>query len=108
MWDGLHINGERFGRMYVEKAQLEPGSVPFYSGKTINLKRSIPFVVLLLFVLGFALLSIHPPLVLFVCFVAYGLSGYVYWAWRWMRRRRSRISAPAGASRATASPSRWI
>ena len=27
---------------------------------------------------------------------------------RWMRRRRSRISAPAGASRATASPSRWI
>lgn len=33
MWDGLHINGERFGKMYVEKAQLEPGSVPFYSGK---------------------------------------------------------------------------
>ncbi len=64
-------------------------NVPFYSGKTINLKRSIPFVVLLLFVLGFALLSIHPPLVLFVCFVAYGLSGYVYGAWRWMRRRRS-------------------
>ena len=66
-------------------------NVPFYSGKTINLKRSIPFVVLLLFVLGFALLSIHPPLVLFVCFVAYGLSGYVYWAWRWMRRRRSSV-----------------
>jgi len=64
-------------------------NVPFYSGKTINLKRSIPFVVLLLFVLGFALLSIHPPLVLFVCFVAYGLSGNVYGAWRWMRRRRS-------------------
>jgi predicted dehydrogenase len=33
MWDGLHINGERFGKLYVEKAQLEPGSVPFYSGK---------------------------------------------------------------------------
>lgn len=32
MWDGLHINGERFGKMYVERAQLEPGSVPFYSG----------------------------------------------------------------------------
>lgn len=32
MWDGLHINGERFGKLYVEKAQLEPGSVPFYSG----------------------------------------------------------------------------
>ncbi len=33
MWDGLHINGERFGRLYVEKAQLEPGSVAFYSGQ---------------------------------------------------------------------------
>ena len=32
MWDGLHINGERFSKLYVEKAQLEPGSVPFYSG----------------------------------------------------------------------------
>ena len=36
MWDGLHINGERFGKMYVEKAQLEPGSVPFYSGHGEN------------------------------------------------------------------------
>ena len=32
MWDGLHINGERFSKLYVEKAQLEPGSVAFYSG----------------------------------------------------------------------------
>src|SRR5450759_548169 len=66
-------------------------NVPFYSGKTINLKRSIPFVVLLLFVLGFALLSIYPPLVLFICFVAYGISGYAYGAWRWLRRRRKLV-----------------
>jgi len=32
MWDGLQINGERFGKLFVERAQLEPGSVPFYSG----------------------------------------------------------------------------
>jgi len=32
MWDGLQINGERFGKLFIEKAQLEPGSVPFYSG----------------------------------------------------------------------------
>src|SRR5437016_9324750 len=37
-------------------------NVPFYSFKTINLRRSIPFVVLLACVLGFALLSLHPPL----------------------------------------------
>ncbi len=33
MWDGLHINGERFSKLYMEKAQLEPGSVPFFSGR---------------------------------------------------------------------------
>ena len=32
MLDGLQINGERFGKLYVEKAQLDPGSVAFYSG----------------------------------------------------------------------------
>ena len=36
MWDGLHINGERFSKLYVERAQLEPGSVPFYSGHGEN------------------------------------------------------------------------
>ena len=66
-------------------------NVPFYSGKSINLKRNIPFVVLLLFVLGFALLSIHPPLVLFIGSVAYGFSGYAYGAWRWVRRRRNPV-----------------
>lgn len=66
-------------------------NVPFYSGKAINLKRSIPFVVLLLFVLGFALLSIHPPLVFFICVVVYGISGYAYGAWRWLRRRRNQV-----------------
>lgn len=36
MWEGLQINGERFGKLFVEKAQLEPGSVPFFSGKGEN------------------------------------------------------------------------
>ena len=63
-------------------------NAPFYSGKSINLKRSIPFVVLLLCVLALALLSIHPPLILFCGFVAYGASGYLYWCWRWFRRRQ--------------------
>jgi CDP-diacylglycerol--serine O-phosphatidyltransferase len=39
-------------------------NVPFYSGKSINLRRSIPFVVILLVVLALALASVHPPLVL--------------------------------------------
>ena len=57
-------------------------NAPFYSFKTINLKRSVPFVGVLVLVLAFVLVSSDPPLVLFSLFVLYGLSGYVAWAWR--------------------------
>jgi CDP-diacylglycerol--serine O-phosphatidyltransferase len=57
-------------------------NVPFYSFKDINLRRSVPFTVISLVVLGFVLISSDPPIVLFLLFVAYGLSGYVYWVWK--------------------------
>lgn len=62
-------------------------TVPFYSFKTINLKRSVPFVALFLIVVSFALLAYDPGKVLFSGFVAYGLSGYVGWVWLALRRR---------------------
>jgi len=62
-------------------------NVPFYSFKTINLKKSVPFVAVILIAMSFALLSYQPATVLFGAFVAYGLSGYVGWAWNAMRRR---------------------
>jgi CDP-diacylglycerol--serine O-phosphatidyltransferase len=57
-------------------------NAPFYSFKTINLRRSVPFTVIFLIVLAFVLISFDPPIVLFLLFVAYGLSGYLYWIWR--------------------------
>lgn len=48
----------------------------YYSGKEINLRRSVPFFVILLVVLAFVLVSTSPPEVLFGVFVLYGLSGY--------------------------------
>jgi CDP-diacylglycerol---serine O-phosphatidyltransferase len=69
-------------------------NVPFYSFKDINLRRSVPFAVVLLIVLAFVLISLDPAIVLFLLFVAYGLSGYVSWAWR--RNRRARPAPPAG------------
>jgi CDP-diacylglycerol---serine O-phosphatidyltransferase len=69
-------------------------NVPFYSFKDINLRRSVPFAVVLLIVLAFVLISLDPAIVLFLLFVAYGLSGYVSWAWR--RNRRARAAPPAG------------
>ncbi len=64
----------------------------YYSGKEINLKKSVPFFVILLIVLVFILVSTSPPEVLFVAFVLYGLSGYAY---ALMRLGRSKKIDPA-------------
>jgi CDP-diacylglycerol--serine O-phosphatidyltransferase len=61
-------------------------NVPFYSGKDFNLRKSVPFAVILLVVLFYVLISSDPPIVLFAMFVAYGLSGYVFWGWKRLRR----------------------
>jgi CDP-diacylglycerol--serine O-phosphatidyltransferase len=62
-------------------------SVPFYSFKDINFRRSVPFWAVLVIVLGLIVVSANPPLVLFGLFVAYSVSGYVLWGWRQRRGR---------------------
>ncbi len=57
-------------------------NVPFYSFKDISLKRSVPFIFIVAIALGIAVINIHPPTVLFMVFVAYGVSGYVVYGWR--------------------------
>ena len=69
-------------------------NLKYYSFKTINLKKSVPFVAIFLIVLLVALLSWQPPLVLFAAFVAYGLSGYVVSAWMVARARSAHAAGP--------------
>ena len=57
-------------------------NVPFYSFKDVPMKKSVPFVVIVLIALGIAVINIDPPIVLFGLFVVYGLSGYALYAWR--------------------------
>ena len=57
-------------------------NLPFYSFKDLNFRRSVPFWGVLLIVVAMVLVSSNPPLVLFLLFVAYSLSGYVMWATR--------------------------
>ncbi|HET9822000.1 MAG TPA: CDP-diacylglycerol--serine O-phosphatidyltransferase [Burkholderiaceae bacterium] len=57
-------------------------NVPFYSFKDVNFRRSVPFIVVVAIALAFAVITIHPPIVLFGLFCIYGLSGYVVYAWR--------------------------
>ena len=68
-------------------------NLKFWSFKTINLRRSYPFVAIFLIVVFFALLSYQPASVLFAMFVAYALSGYAVSAW--LALRRSRAGTPA-------------
>ncbi|RZL67445.1 MAG: CDP-diacylglycerol--serine O-phosphatidyltransferase [Variovorax sp.] len=64
-------------------------NVPFYSFKDIQMKRSVPFAVIVLIALGIAVINIHPPVVLFAMFVAYGLSGYAIYGWRKAKGQRA-------------------
>jgi len=65
-------------------------NVPFYSGKSFALGRSVPFWSVLLVVAGFVFISSDPPITLFLLFVLYGVSGWGIWLWLWGRRRRPR------------------
>jgi CDP-diacylglycerol--serine O-phosphatidyltransferase len=62
-------------------------NLKYYSFKTINLRKSYPFVAILLFVVFFALLSYQPATVLFAMFVVYAISGFAVSAWQALRRR---------------------
>lgn len=57
-------------------------NVPFYSFKDLNFKHSVPFIVVVAIALAIAVITVHPPLVLFGVFCIYGLSGYGVYAWR--------------------------
>jgi CDP-diacylglycerol--serine O-phosphatidyltransferase len=57
-------------------------NVPFYSFKDVQMRRSVPFAVIVLLALVIAIINIHPPTVLFSLFVVYGLSGYGLYLWR--------------------------
>ena len=89
----LNIPGEEV-RWYAFALTLFAGitmvsTLPYWSGKDINPRRSVPFMVLPAIVLGYVLVSSYPPGVLFALFLAYALSGYVMAAWNWRGRRKS-------------------
>jgi CDP-diacylglycerol--serine O-phosphatidyltransferase len=62
-------------------------NINYWSGKDINLRKSVPFMMVGAIVLGFALISTYPPGVLFALFLVYAASGYAMTAWRWRSRR---------------------
>jgi len=76
-------------------------NVPFYSGKDINLRKSVPFwvVVVIAFTIGIVVsFSSTLPELLFGLSVAYAVSGYVFWVLQWFQRRGER-RRPQGAGK---------
>ena len=54
----------------------------YNSFKGIDFKGRVPFVVILVVVLVFAVVIIDPPKILLSLFAVYGFSGPVMWVWR--------------------------
>jgi CDP-diacylglycerol--serine O-phosphatidyltransferase len=54
-------------------------NLPFYSFKEFNLKKAVPFWVMLALVASLAVISLRPPVVLFLMCLTYAVSGYVLW-----------------------------
>ena len=69
---------------------LMVSNIYYYSFKEIDFKGKVPFLYLLLMVIGFVAIAASPALVLFTGFVAYALSGSVCAGWRMYRRRVKR------------------
>lgn len=64
-------------------------TIPFYSFKDFNLRKRVPFWVVPVIIGGIAVVAAKPPMVLFLMFVAYSMSGYVMWAFRKLAAKRS-------------------
>lgn len=62
----------------------------YHSFKELDLRGRVPFVAILAVVLVFVFISSHPPLVLFLLFAVYALSGPVFTLFQIRRRRAAR------------------
>lgn len=60
---------------------------PYYSFKGVDFRGRVPFVVIILVVLGFGLVTLDPPLIFLLAFLAYAVSGPVLQLRRWRKRR---------------------
>lgn len=69
-------------------AILMVSTVRYHSFKELDLRGRVPFVVMLVLVMVFALIAIDPPLILFSLFLLYAISGPVLTLLQ-LRRRRS-------------------
>lgn len=70
-------------------------NVRYYSFKEVNVRKTVPFFLLLPILFVLVAIAASPPVALFCLFVAYALSGYILAAWDYLRPKpSSAASAP--------------
>jgi len=102
--DGYHIRGEDVKwlawALTVFAGLTMVSNFKFYSGKDINLRKSVPFSVVVGITFGIVtvfMFSSTLPEMLFLLFACYGASGYVMWVYEQLRRRTSTPPPAPGA-----------
>ena len=68
---------------------LMVANFPYYSFKGIDFRGRVPFVVIFLVVLGFGLVTVDPPSIFLMTFLAYAASGPILAIHRWRKKSRA-------------------
>lgn len=68
---------------------LMVANFPYYSFKGIDFRGRVPFVVIFLVVLGFGLVTVDPPSIFLITFLAYAASGPILAIHRWRKKSRA-------------------
>jgi CDP-diacylglycerol--serine O-phosphatidyltransferase len=67
---------------------LMVSNFPYRSFKDFDIRGKVPFVVILMIVFFYVIISIEPPLILFAIAIVYALSGPVLALWNFQKHRR--------------------
>ena len=75
---------------------LMVSNIKYHSFKDLDMKGRVPFFVILLVVLGFAVVSTDPSRILWLIFIVYTLSGPALMLWRLRKKSRPSVKSDSG------------
>ncbi len=78
------------GLLMVTVGLLMVSNVRYHSFKELDIRGKVPFMVLVVVMLGFAIILGHPSLTLFIIFMAYAISGPLFTLFKLRQRRAER------------------
>jgi len=73
-------------------------NIQYHSFKQFDLRGKVPFIVIVALMLAFAVIYLHPPVVLFVGFFIYAISGPVMALLKFKQRREEKKNKPDEAA----------